>query len=172
MLTSDPDRGLAIAIQEYGPLCKTILYRILGRRSDVIEECLSDVFFRLWKNASALCADKGSLKAWLSRVSRNMAISWLRRNNIAFSPLEENDIDSGINMENEFLAKERRETLQRAVDGLPEPEKTIFVQRYYYMQKVKAIAQMLGVTEKSIEHRLIRGKEKLKFELGRMGVTQ
>ena len=78
--------------------------------------------------------------------------------------------DLDINLEDEAIRSINAEIVQEAVDRLEEPDRTIFIRRYYYLEKVKAIADYLQISEKAVEHRLSRGRERLKHQLLERGV--
>jgi RNA polymerase sigma factor (sigma-70 family) len=66
----------------------------------------------------------------------------------------------------ELLAKQDEEALiADAVDGLLSPDREVFILRYCYLERVKAIAKKLGMTEKAVESRLYRGKLALRQKL-------
>ena len=78
-------------------------------------------------------------------------------------------LDSGENGLSQAEA-ERREWAARlwdAVEGLDEPDRTLFLRYYYYGDKLKDIARALGLTAKQ---RLFRGRKALRDTLTKGGV--
>lgn len=72
LLQKDGDRGLEAALDLYGGLVKTIVSRVLYNFPQDAEECVSDVFLKLWKNRRRL---RGApLRAWLIVAARNAAM--------------------------------------------------------------------------------------------------
>ena len=57
------------------------------------------------------------------------------------------------------------------MEELPPPDREIFLLRYYLYQPVKEIARRLGMTPKAVEHKLRRGRERLRKKLIERGVS-
>ena len=68
---------------------------------------------------------------------------------------------------------ERREWAARlwdAVEGLDEPDRTLFLRYYYCGDKLKDIARALGLTQTAAKQRLFRGRKALRDTLTKGGV--
>lgn len=57
-----------------------------------------------------------------------------------------------------------------AVEGLDEPDRTLFLRYYYYGDKLKDIARALGLTQTAAKQRLFRGRKALRDTLTKGGV--
>lgn len=167
LLQNDPERGIKEAIGQYGGLCKAIVRRILGNRRRDVEECVSDVFVGLWRQAGSIDFEKGSMKAYIASIARNKAISRLRSENRAdeILPLEENSLPVDLDLSSQLMQSELTELLRRMLAELPHPDREIFIRRYYYCERVKDIAKKLGLSPKVVENKLFRGRRKLKNAL-------
>lgn len=170
LIRNDPGAGLAAAIDAYGGIVKAVLSRMLGNRAQDIEDCMGTVFCRLWQNADSLHGGRGTMKAWLCRVARNTAIDLLRREGEAPLPLEEEVLGTADDLADETAKRMNAALVQETVDGMDEPDRTIFIRRYFYLERIRPIAQALGMSEKAVERRLSRGRERLRGELLRKGV--
>ena len=62
------------------------------------------------------------------------------------------------------------EQLKAAIAGLPSLDRKLFYRRYYYLQPVAQIAAELGMSQRAIEGRLYRLRQKLRQELGGDGL--
>ena len=124
------------------------------------EEVASDVFLQLWRNADAV--EEGKLKAWLAAVTRNRAKDKLRAMRLA-APLEDEYLLLSVpGPEEKLVQLELRTLTRRAVEALPEPDRSIFMRRYYLYQKTDDIAAALGIKPATVRTKLARGREKLK----------
>lgn len=88
LIQSDPEKGLAAALELYGDCCAGILHRMLGSTQDA-EDCLGTMFCKLWKTIGQYDPEKSSLKSWICRITRNTAIDMLRKSGLEILPLDE-----------------------------------------------------------------------------------
>ncbi|MDR0858990.1 MAG: hypothetical protein LBN97_08170 [Oscillospiraceae bacterium] len=63
-------------------------------------------------------------------------------------------------------ALDERGAVKSAVLAMKQPDREIFLRRYYGSQGVAAIAEETGLSEAAVKHRLIRGREKLRKTIG------
>jgi RNA polymerase sigma-70 factor (ECF subfamily) len=173
LLKKNPSRGLSCAIDQYGGLVKTIAVRIIGYENQQdIEECVSDVFVELWKSIDNYNKDKGILKNYIISIARFVCINKFKRkmNHTEIIPLEESGLELDFDMDDEVSAGINKKIIKDTIYSLPQPDKDIFVRRYYLYENVKDIADNLGLNAKMVENKLYRGKEKLKVALLENGI--
>lgn len=166
LLANDPQKGLAAAIHRYGGAVRTICASILGGQPEEVEEAVSDSFLALWRELERY--DPGRpLASWLYGIARRTALS--RRRALGRRPfpeeLPEELPEEGPDLTELAAAKENARLLRQAVDRLPQPDREIFIRRYYLYEQVKEIAARLGLPEKAVENRLFRGRRRLRREL-------
>ena len=68
--------------------------------------------------------------------------------------------------EQELLRKERQQALYQALNALEHGEKALFYRKYYYRQSTAQIAAEYGTTQRAIEGRLYRIRQRLRKQLG------
>jgi RNA polymerase sigma-70 factor (ECF subfamily) len=161
--------ALARLIEKYAAYVGTIVRGILRGPEEDVEEAVADVFVALWNNAGRPNALK--LKAYLGGIARNKAKNKLRERSDDLS-LEEDCIvtaDNGI--EDGIIKEAERHKIKSAVLVLKEPDREIFLRRYYGLQNVAEIAAALEMSESAVKKRLIRGREKLKIILIKEGIN-
>jgi len=80
LINHNPSKGLSAAIEQYGPLVKTVIVRIIGydKHQDA-EECVSDVFVELWKSIDNYNPDKGLFKNYIISIARHVGLNAYRR---------------------------------------------------------------------------------------------
>jgi RNA polymerase sigma-70 factor (ECF subfamily) len=173
---------LAEVIRRYGGLVRHICRNALGNRPEDIDECVSDSFVALWEKAKGggYDQDAGDVKQYLCGIARNKAIDRYRK--LAARPvtLPLNDADGGAaaapgtlaepDIAELFAQGDDEALMIEAVGNLPSPGREIFVLRYYYLERVKAIAEKLGLTEKAVQDQLYRGKLSLRRRLAGGGL--
>jgi RNA polymerase sigma-70 factor (ECF subfamily) len=140
------------------------------RRQD-IEECVSDVFYELYRTRHAIDPEKGSLKAYIAVIAKRRAIDLFRKR---ASENETVSIDAGgcdwaasdDNVEKSITDRETGDLLIREIKNLGEPDSGIVIRKYYFGQTAKGISKALGMKENTVNKRASRALGKLKEALG------
>ena len=137
---------------KYGRLCFCVADRILNSREDS-EECVNDTWLHAW---NAIPPEKPKLfPAWLSRVTRNLAISRLREAHAAKRGGAEIDlvldelaecIPGGTDPQIVVEANELTEAVNRFLAGLKPLERDAFVARYFYAASHAELSARTGWT--------------------------
>ncbi len=173
LLKNNPSKGLSCAIDVYGALVKTVVVRIVGyENSQDVEECISDVFVQLWKSVDNYDYNKGILKNYIISIARYVSINAIRgkKNKGELIPLEENSLELDFDVNNEVSNTINKKIIKDTIDSLPQPDKDIFIRRYYLYEAVKEIASSLNLSAKTVENKLYRGKDKLRTALIENGI--
>lgn len=153
-----------------------IAYNIVHSDPDC-DECLNDTYLGTWNAIPP--ARPNVFQAFLSKIMRNIAVDKARQTHAArrvpselivsldeigealsydLSPDEERTIAAVADVLNAFLRR------------LGERDQLIFVCRYYYCDKVSEIAEMLGVSERTVFRSLTSMKDDLKNKLLKEGI--
>ena len=107
---------------------------------------------------------------WLGTVARNRAADWLRTHKEAAPLPEDTAAPGGADPQAEAERREWAARLWDAVEGLDEPDRTLFLRYYYCGDKLKDIARALGLTQTAAKQRLFRGRKTLRDTLTKGGV--
>ena len=168
MRTGEPE-ALEQFQAAYTPLLRYIIAPILPDERDR-EECLADAVHRAWERIGQFNRTSGSFAGWLSVLARNTALNYLRSQNRRpqWESLDghEHLADPAPTPEQALLQKERLEAVGRAIGKLSDGERALFYRKYYYYQSTAQIAAELGLTERAVEGRLYRIRQKLQKQLG------
>ena len=171
------DEGAIAATDEkYGTLCRSLSHNILASREDA-EECVNDTWHRAWNTMPP--QRPGSLRAYLARIVRNLSIDrWrARRSQKRGEGMEalvlelEDCVPAVQSAEAEFEAKETAAAIDRWLDTLSQEDRVAFVRRYWYGERVDALAGQCGCTPKQMAGRLFRLRGGLRRALEREGVS-
>ena len=168
LLRQKDPAGLEALLLHYGPFLRYIISPILPDPRDQ-EECLSDISMRVWEKCGSFLEGRGTLKSWLAAVARNAALNRARTHR----PAEELSPDlpaPGEAPEEKVLKQERLDALARAMSSLTPGEKALIYRKYYFMQPIAQIARELGMTQRAVEGRLYRLKQRLRKALGGDGI--
>ena len=165
LLKHDAESGMRKCIAKYYALVYSICSGILQNNPQDIEECVNTSFFRLWQTIDKLKSPH-HLRAYLCRISRNTALSRYRKLKKQPSPTDEIPEDTA---DFDFIQlldrRANSEALQRAIMALKEPEREIFVRKYYYMESMQSLAKRFGMSVKAIDNTLYRTKRRLQKHL-------
>lgn len=153
------------AVERYTPYVSAVILRTLAGRAcrEDVEELCADVFVALWAHAGELEPGQG-VRPWLAAVAKNKAVDWLRRTRPS-APIPEEAPDLSPGPEELAQRREQSARLWAAVDGLGEPDRTLFVRYYYEGDKLKTVAAELGLSQAAAKQRLFRGRKALRAAL-------
>lgn len=139
-----------------------ICMRYAGDRTTA-EDLMHDAFVKIFGAFDRFTyRGPGSLRAWIERVTVNVALEWLRRRSRFDSvSLDEGRAAAGVVEPEpvpEEVARVPREVLMRMVGELPDGYRAVFnlycIEEYSHRE----IAQLLGINEKSSSSQLSRAR--------------
>ncbi len=151
----------------YGGYLHAVAFNVLGDPA-FAEECVNDALLAAW--GSIPPDEPQELLAYLSRITRNIALNRLKSEralkrggtNAERALTELDGIVSG-NGDPEEAAElnELTREIERFLETLPEKERRIFVDRYWYYDDIPAIAKRLGKNSNYVSVHLMRLRRKL-----------
>ena len=143
------------------------VYRVASRilRADSeAEDVTQDVFLKVWRDTPELRSNT-SLRSWCMRVAANGAIDRLRkRKPELWDELPERE-DSAIAADNAITGQEAAQSVQQAIDDLPERQRLALTLTYYEGLANKETADLMGVSVDALESLLARARRGLKSSL-------
>ena len=163
--------------KKYGKYLLVIADNIVHNRLDS-EECLNDTYLGTWNRIPP--TRPVSLQAFLARIMRNVSVGKFRQNTadkripgeLITSLNELEDCIAGENsIDRERATRELAELINAALHAMTDREQYVFVCRYYYADKISAIASSLGVSEPTINRTLANLRRDLKARLDDAGYT-
>ena len=164
------ETGLEELLLHYGPLIRYVVAPIVKDPHEQ-EDCISEIAMRIWEKIELFNDVRGSWTAWITSVARNTAFNKVRDHrpeHMVSAGLDEaqNLPSTDPGPEEQILRAEQKATLARAIEKLSTPDRVLFYRKYYYLQSTAQIASELGMTERAVEGRLYRLKQKLRKTLG------
>lgn len=177
LLEKNPSKGIHVMMNLFGDaiatICRNFLYDC---PEDDVEEAIADTYIHFWKNRENFqLNEKYSLKSYLYAIARNAARDKRRSLKRAdLYSLEELELDlvSEKTPEQQYEQREMEAVLHSCLEAMKEPDKSIFLYRYFYGYKTGEIGMMLQLSGKKVENILYRGKEKLKRDLVERGICR
>ncbi|MCE5174310.1 MAG: sigma-70 family RNA polymerase sigma factor [Bacteroidales bacterium] len=132
------------------------------------EELASDVFISLWGNKENL-SDISDLENYIFIVAKNKALNHLRKGKTELINLDAFQVDAFYNTrttpESIYISQEEVESLNAAINELPQKTKMAFLLVRENKMKYKDAAEVLGVSVKTIEKQVAAAVAKLKERL-------
>lgn len=147
------------------------VYRFASYFADsslLIEEIVSDVFCIIWQNRKKLSLIE-SFEKYLYTITKNKALYYLRKENkITFTELESvsDTLSHDINPEYLTVDSEMAIFLKEAIEELPERCRLIFLMAREEGLKYKEIAEILSISEKTVNAQMVLAIKKLSKRLG------
>lgn len=173
---SDPDSALEELRNKYEHYCHTIAFNILGNPQDC-DECVNDMLYRIWNSIPPNRPD--NLAAYVGKITRNLALDMLRKSKAnrrggGESQIAIEELGDILHSENELErledSKEIQDALNRFLASLSKTERSVFLQRYWMMEPVAAIASMYGMSLSKVSSMLHRLRQRLKKQLEKDGI--
>ncbi len=134
------------------------------KNKEVAEEIVSDVYVKIWNNRSQLESIL-NLKSYLFICVRNGCLSYLRKIKnekiISIDSISEFQFVQVEGSESDLIEKEKIEQIYAAIETLPCKCKMAFTLAKINGLKYKEIAEVLGVTEKTVNNHLVLAVKKI-----------
>ena len=166
-LRQGDQKAMEALLEQYGAMIRYVIRGILSDSQEQ-EDCYSEVCLLIWQKITAFDEKRGSLRLWLTVLSRNAArnrrLAW-DREQCRRSETTADEIDWHT-PEAALLQQEQSEELHRALAALSLADRRLFYRKYYYLQSTAQIAAEYGTTERAIEGRLYRIRKRLQKYLG------
>lgn len=145
------------------------------RDVDLAETLTQECFLKAHRNWSHFRGDSSAM-TWLMRIAINLQKDHWRNRRMQFwrqASTNKVDLDEASewlpsgerSVEQKMLARERVAHVWRAVEGLSERQKTIFLLRFVEELELSEIAQSTGLSEGTVKAHLSRALAKVRAEL-------
>lgn len=135
---------------------------------DTGEEMVQQVFYRIWKDRSVLNVQT-TLKAYLYRAVHNECLNHLKHDKVKagyqMHAVHVMKREQGPSTDSKIAYGELQKKLQRAINELPEQCRTIFQLSRFEELKYKEIANLLGLSVKTVENQMGKALKLLRLKL-------
>lgn len=170
LLRNHPNQGIHILLELYGGAVATICGNFLyDCEKEDVEEAIADTFTNFWKKSKDFVLDdRFTVKSYIYAIARNVSRDKRRkrkRNDIYSLEELSLELPADFSVEQKLEQKEMEAVLHTCLENMKEPDKSIFLYRYFYGFKIGDIAEMLGLSPKKVENILYHGKNRLRRDL-------
>ncbi|MBI1226734.1 MAG: sigma-70 family RNA polymerase sigma factor [Bacteroidetes bacterium] len=153
-LSQRDKRGISLLYDHYSIPLYGIVRRMIPYE-EVAQDVLQEVFVKIWENADKYDREKGRLFTWVSQVTRNAAIDWLRspaNRQKGFYPTDNQSIENIL--PNETASDISDSGLQKTIDGLENSYRQLiqlaYFKGYTQVEIAKELAMPLGTVKTRI----------------------
>ncbi len=170
------ERAIRETDRKYGKMLFGIAYRILQDRADC-EECQNDTYLRVWNRIPP--ARPAVFSAFLTKIMRDTAVDRYKEKTrkkrvpgeltVSLEELADTLCTDDL-PEAAFAERELGRLINEYMRTLPERERYIFIERYYFAAPLADIADELHIGTATVHRDLEKIKRGLKAHLERNGV--
>ncbi len=144
----------------YTSLCRFATY--FTNRSDLAEEIVADVFFKIWDKRESLVIDR-NLRSYLFTATRHISINYLKQEKTPMTDLSDDLIESNPGPMESLMYEEFETSMHRLIDVLPQKRKVIFQLNRFEGFTYKEIAEILDLSSKTVENQMGKAIKQLKL---------
>jgi RNA polymerase sigma-70 factor (ECF subfamily) len=177
-------RAFEVLVRRHRAPVFNFILRFTGQRARA-EDVLQETWLKVVRSAPEYEA-KARFTTWLYTIARNLCVDSARKESYRQAasleapvkgtegdegrPLGEALPDEGMSPERGAYNVRVRPLLERALAGLPEEQREVFVLREYSGIPFKEIAEVTGVSENTVKSRMRYALEGLRRRLAELGV--
>ncbi|MCW9095874.1 MAG: RNA polymerase sigma-70 factor [Ignavibacteriaceae bacterium] len=139
------------------------------RDKQIAENIIQDVFLTIWQNKKNLDPTK-NIQSYLFTAVKNESLKQLRHLNVENQQRENVSRLSIVELtpDETIDQKELREELNKAINDLPDKCREIFAMSRFDQLKYSEIADILGISVKTVETQMGRALKKLREQLAHL----
>lgn len=158
---------------------RSAIYHIIlkiVRDREAVEDLVQETFMKAFASLATYRSEY-KFSTWLYRIAANAAIDFLRKKRLKTLSLDapvnssDNDIggidipDYSYSPEREIEEREKRMSINEAIDSLPEKYRLVIVYRHKDDKSYDEIAEALDIPIGTVKARIFRARELLKKKL-------
>jgi RNA polymerase sigma-70 factor (ECF subfamily) len=155
--SGDPE-AFADLFREHQPGILNYLYRLSGGNATLSEDVSQQVFMNFWTHRNEYDLEK-PLTPLLLTMARNAWLNAAKRED--YRKTSELKEDAASQQDRGLEKRELETAIERSLAALEEPLREVFILSRYHGLKYAQIAQMLGISIKTVEARLSRALQDL-----------
>ena len=136
----------------------------LLRRPDLAADAVQDSFLSAYGALNSFDPGRASFSTWLYRITKNRCLNMLKQHR-EITGADFSLVASPSNPEHSASTREAIEALDRALDCLPEKQRTAFLLAEVQGLSLREVAQVEGVRQGTVKSRLSRARKQLRKAL-------
>lgn len=170
---SDQDAQLLRAMHdEHADALLAHALRLVNGDRQRAEDLVQETLLRAWRHPEALDPDRGSVRAWLFTIARNLAIDAWRRRGTRVGEVVTDELPEPAQTVDETDRAVEAWTVAEALARLSPQHREVLVECFYQGRSVAEAAARLGVPPGTVKSRTHYALRSLRLILAEMGVTE
>jgi RNA polymerase sigma-70 factor (ECF subfamily) len=155
--SGDPE-AFAEFFRKHQPGILNYVHRLSGGNTTLAEDVAQQVFLSFWTHRNEYDLDK-PVTPLLLTMARNAWLNAAKREE--YRKTSELKDDAASSVDHGLERKELEKAIERSLAALEEPIREVFILSRYHGLKYTQIAEMLGISVKTVEARLSRALQDL-----------
>jgi RNA polymerase sigma-70 factor (ECF subfamily) len=155
----------ALAVR-HGHYMYAVAYRMLGEATQA-EDAVQDVLIKIWTTAPNWRPTNAKWTTWMHTVVVRHCLDMLRkrRPTVAIEDVDLPDTTQDSPLV-QAMDKQKRMQVLGALQSLPDQQRAAVILTYWHGLSNAEVAEVLGSTVKAVESMLVRGRKRLRDEIG------
>lgn len=158
-------------IERYERKILAFIFHMLksAKLENLAEDLCQETFYKAYRSLKTFREVEASFSTWLYTIARNTVLSELRKHKATQVSLEESGIQPQVAAkslpEQSLLRYEKVSMVRKAINNLPEKQRSALILREYDQLDYQEIANILGQTVSSVKSLLFRARASVKLQL-------
>lgn len=164
-LRQDDQAAFAELYQRFHATLYSYGYKVVANAA-LVEDAIQDLFVDIWRMRHSI-ASANSVKFYLFRsLRRKMHSLGEKDHSTELSATQADTLSTDYSVEQDFIGQEQQaqltQRLTQALAQLPQRQQEVVTLRFYQNFKTEEIAQIMGITEKSVRNTLHKALTQLR----------
>ena len=151
-------RAFGELVAAYERVVFTLALRMTGNREEA-RDVTQTVFVKVHRGLAGFDR-KRRFFSWIYRIAVNECVN-ARRSRRNHESLDEGLVDPAPTQEEQSMRREVAETVQAALQRLPDADREVLVLRHWLERSYAEIADALGLPESTVKSRLFEARQRL-----------
>ena len=172
------DRSLSFdaVYQQYHNYVRQTLFWMLNysQAKESVDDLVQEVFLKIWISLTKF-KGQSNIKTWVYRIAINTALDYLRAQKVYLNSTQSIETSEYLKVLDPKDSAESTLATQmlihKAISGLSEKQRTVFVLFYKQEMSVSEISEVLGISEGTVKSRLHTGRSLFTQALEKLGVS-
>ncbi len=133
--------------------------------SDQAMDLVQEAFVKVFQNCGKIQLEKA--KSYLFTTANNLFLNVVKHQKVKLSYAQQQPAEVSTGEDPQFVLREKEymEELENAIAGLTEAQREVFLLNRIDGKKYREIAEMLNISEKAVEKRMMGALKKLRAQL-------